>query len=97
MALDVLNVLGLLAVDVARDVEVEVVLLDLRDGTMREYFGSSSRLLKTSTILWMSCSRRRFLLPSFMKPALASIMKMPLRVWAFSLSSTMMQAGMPVP
>ena len=31
MALDVLNVLGLLAVDVARDVEVELVLLDLSE------------------------------------------------------------------
>jgi hypothetical protein len=32
-----------------------------------------------------------------MKPLLASIMKMPLRAAAFSLSSTRMQAGMPVP
>jgi hypothetical protein len=30
-----------------------------------------------------------------MKPLLASIMKMPLRAWACSLSMTMMQAGMP--
>ena len=64
---------------------------------MREYFGNSSRRVKISTILWMSCSRRRFLGPSFMKPSLASIMKMPLRAWASSLSSTTMQAGMPVP
>ena len=64
---------------------------------MREYFGTSSCLLKTSTILWMSCARRRFLGPSFMKPPLASIMKMPLRAWASSLSMTTMQAGMPVP
>ena len=35
---------------------------------MREYLGTSSRLLKTSTILWMSWARRRFLGPSFMKP-----------------------------
>ena len=35
--------------------------------------------MKTSTILWMSWARRRFLLPSLMKPLLASIMKMPLR------------------
>jgi len=33
----------------------------------------------------------------FNKPLLPSIMKMSLRVWAFSLSMTMMQAGMPVP
>ena len=32
VALDVLEVLGLLAVDVARQVEVELVLLDLLDG-----------------------------------------------------------------
>ena len=53
--------------------------------------------MKASTILWMSCARRRFLLPSLMKPLEASIMKMPVRAAAFSLSSTMMQAGMPVP
>ena len=47
---------------------------------MREYLGSSSCRLKTSTILWMSWWRRRFLLPSFTKPLLASIMKMPVRV-----------------
>ena len=46
---------------------------------------------------WMSCSRRRFLLPSLMKPLEASIMNTPLRAAAFSLSSTTMQAGMPVP
>jgi hypothetical protein len=45
----------------------------------------------------MSWARRRFLLPSFMKPLLASIMKMPVRAWACSLSMTTMQAGMPVP
>src|SRR5260221_9145659 len=44
-----------------------------------------------STILWMSWARRRFLLPSLMKALEASIMKMPLRAVAFSLSSTMMQ------
>ena len=97
MALDVLDVLGRLAVDVAREVEVELVLLDLLDGDHAGYFGTSSRRLKTSTILWMSWARRRFFGPSFMKPSLASIMKMPLRAWASSLSTTTMQAGMPVP
>jgi hypothetical protein len=64
---------------------------------MREYFGTSRHRLKTSTILWMSWARRRFLGPSFMNPALASIMKMPFRAWAALLSTTTMQAGMPVP
>ena len=64
---------------------------------MRAVFGTSSRLLKTSTILWMSCARRRFLGPSFMKPLLASIMKMPLRACGVLLVETTMQAGMPVP
>src|SRR5271157_2112041 len=49
--------------------------------TIREYFSTSSCLLNTSTILWMSCSRRRFLFPSLMKPLLASMMKVPLRLW----------------
>jgi hypothetical protein len=65
--------------------------------TMRAYFGTSRRRLKASTILWMSRERRRFLGPSFIQPALASIMKMPLRARASRLSRTTMQAGMPVP
>ena len=69
VAFDVLDVLGLLAVDVARQVEVEVVLLDLLDADHAgSICGTSSRLVKTSTILWMSWARRRFLGPSFMKP-----------------------------
>jgi hypothetical protein len=59
---------GLLAVDVARQVQVEVVLLDLVNADHAGILGDSSRRLKTSTIRWMSCSRRRFLGPSFMKP-----------------------------
>ena len=39
----------------------------------------SSWRVKVSTMRWMSCSRRRFLLPSLMKPLEASIMNMPLR------------------
>ena len=66
-------------------------------GTMREYRGISSCRVNVSTMRWMSWARRRFLLPSLMKPFEASIMKMPFRAWAFSLSSTTMQAGMPVP
>ena len=100
VAVDVLQVLRLGAVDVAREVEVVVVLRvgDFRD---RHHAGvariASSCRVKVSTIWWMSCSRRRFFGPSFMKPLEASIMKMPLRAVAFSLSSTTMQAGMPVP
>jgi hypothetical protein len=45
----------------------------------------------------MSWLRRRFLLPAFMKPRLASIMKMLRLAWAFTLSSTMLHAEMPVP
>ena len=55
VALDVLDVLGLPAVDVAREVEVELVLLDLRRSRpCGSISGTSRRLLKTSTILWMS-------------------------------------------
>ena len=99
MAVDVLQVLRLGAVDVARQVEVEVVLrvADLRQRHHARVARDSTWRVKVSTILWMSCARRRFLLPSLMKPLEASIMKMPLRAAAFSLSSTMMQAGMPVP
>ena len=38
MAVDVLNVLGLLAVDVAREIEIEIVLLDLLDGDHARVF-----------------------------------------------------------
>src|SRR5260370_751532 len=41
----------------------------------------------------MSCSRRRFLLLSLMKPLGASIMETPLRAGAFSLSRTRKHAG----
>ena len=97
VTLDILQVLGRLAVDVARQVEVEVVLLDLGEGHHAGVLRHVTRLVKTSTILWMSMLRSRFLGPSFMKSPLASIMKTPLRAWASSLSTTTMQAGMPVP
>jgi len=64
---------------------------------MRAYRGTSLCLLKASTIRWMSCARSRFLGPSFMKPPLPSIMKIPFRAAAPSLSTTTMQAGIPVP
>ena len=72
----VLQIFGRLAVDVARQVEVERVLLDLREREpCARISGRLRLLLKTSTILWMSILRSRFLGPSFMKPPLASIME----------------------
>ncbi len=97
VARDVLQVLGRLAVDVARQVEVELVLLDLREGDHARVFRDFELPVEDVHDLVDVLARRRFLGPSFMKPPLASIMKMPLRAWASSLSMTTMQAGMPVP
>jgi hypothetical protein len=67
------------------------VLLEDHIG-LRSYF---PEITKVSTILWMSCSRRRFLFPSLRKPLEASTMK--IAFWSFPLLRTTMQAGMPVP
>ena len=61
------------------------------------YEPCGARGLTVGSWRWISCARRRFLGPSLRNPLLASIMKMPVRTWAFSLSMTRIQAGMPVP
>jgi hypothetical protein len=81
VGVDILQVLGLGAVNVTREVKV-VIVFRVGDFVDRDHAG---------------IARVGFVLPSFRKPLEASIMKMPLRAVAFSLSSTRMQAGMPVP
>ena len=53
--------------------------------------------VKASIILWMSRSRRRFLLPSLMKPFDASIMNSGRSARDSDLSRTIIEAGIPVP
>ena len=81
MGLDVLQVLRLGAVDVARDVEVEVVLRSLDLGQRHHARVARDLDLPGEDVddLVDVLARRRFLLPSLMKPLEASIMKMPLR------------------
>ncbi len=98
VALDILKVFGFLAVDIAGEVEVELVLLDLLEADHARVFRDLGLLVEDiHNLVDVLGSRRRFLGPSFMKPSLASIMKMPLRLWASSLSITIIHAGMPVP
>ena len=78
MTVDALDVLDLLAIDADRS------------GAS----GDFEEVVEDATMLAMSMARRRFLLPSLRKPALASTMKMPMLAWTFSLSTTTMQAGM---
>ena len=63
VGVQVLDVLGLGGVDVARDVEVVVVLRSAISPAAPSASSASISicLLKTSTILWMSWLRRRFL------------------------------------
>ena len=97
MAVDVLQVLGRLAVDVARQVEVEVVLLDLLErhhaGVPRDVEPPGEDVDDLVDVL----GAQAVLGAVLHEARLASIMKMPLRAWASSLSTTTMQAGMPVP
>jgi len=97
MSLNVLNVYRLPAIDIARDVQVEFALLDLLDADHTRVFGNLQPLVKDIDDPVDVDVAQAVLVTVFNKPLLPSIMKMPLRVWAFSLSMTMMQAGMPVP
>ena len=89
VGVDVLQVLRLGAVDVAREVEVEVVLR-VADLGQRHHAGVARDFeLAGEGVddLWMSWARRRFLLPSLMKPlrgidhedALAGVRRSPCR------------------
>jgi len=85
---------------IARDVQVEfdlLDLLDLLDADHARVFGNLQPLVKDIDDPVGVDVAQAVLVTVFNKPLLASIMKMPLRVWAFSLSMTIMQAGMPAP
>ncbi len=65
---------------------------------MREYFGDLQMLVKgIDNFMDVHVAQAVLVAVLHIAAGLASTMKMPLRVWAFSLSMTMMQAGMPVP
>ena len=97
VALDVLQVFGRLAVDVARQVEIEVVLLDLLDADHARVLGNFEPLVEHIDDL-VDVLRAQAVLGAVLHEAAAGVdHEDALAAWASSLSMTTMQAGMPVP
>ena len=99
MAVDVLQVLRLAAVDVARQIEVEVVLR-VGDLVERHHAGVARHvdLLGEGVDDAVDVLLAQAVLVAVLDEALAGVdHEDALAAGAFSLSSTRMQAGMPVP
>ena len=100
VAVDVLHVLGLAAVDVARQVEVEVVLVvgnlvQRHQARIARHVGQPRKGVDNAVDVLLA----QAILVAVLDKAPGGVAsgKRPLRAAAFSLSSTTMQAGMPVP
>ena len=86
-----MQIFGLAGIDIARNIQVVVVGGDPEKAARRGCNGGiTCSRVKVSTILWMSCLRSRFLLPSLIKPLLASI-KQALTGIAVGLDGTLVR------
>ena len=97
VAAEVLQVFGVARIDVAGEVEVEVVSGDLVVGREGGVAGDGFELFVDVDDAVEVALAQAVFVAVFEEALLASIMKMPRRAWASRLSMTRMQAGMPVP